>query len=109
MHYACRDDGQLNFIKTTTLWAKLFFFEILFLTKYIFQPIVIFSDFFSNWDIRIILPNLYFLLLDAHNLLVELNLTEIPNPRWKENDLHFSSLFGCTWYLLLESKGGTQF
>jgi hypothetical protein len=58
--------------------------------KYIFQPIVIFSDFFSNWDIRIILPNLYFLLLDAHNLLVELNWTEIPNPRWKGNDLHFN-------------------
>jgi hypothetical protein len=25
MHYACRDDGQLNFIQTTTLWAKRIF------------------------------------------------------------------------------------
>jgi hypothetical protein len=28
--------------------------------------------------------------LDAQNLAVELNWTEIPNPRWKGNDLHFN-------------------
>jgi hypothetical protein len=31
------------------------------------------------------------LCLDAQNLAMELNCTEIPNLRWKGNDLHFNS------------------